>query len=437
MRRILLLAAAAALAIAAVAAPEPDVAETPVRFDNALTDTEVAFSGVWYCPRAEATLEKDTILAVGSAEQATAALTFPNPVPGEEPERARFTLSGADAADVLLSDVALRGDAPGLVEFTTPRSAVFATTLSEDARYGDACIDAVPKVWYLAGWSTQERERLSLRLFNPFPEPAKVTILAVSEIGIEPLPEVASVSVSARSWRDFDLDDTLRFREVLAFTVTPEEGLAFPSILIGNDDDEASWPATRLAEVWEFPVTRVAGATPELVVLNPSDEVATVTVDVYTADGAAEEARTQEIAGTTPVVIALDDLSTGPMGLRVRATRPVAAALVATGGAGLAGTVGAPEPASRWLVPGRDPDDGDAAIWLLNSGPADATVTIQPLIEGGQAVKLLVPGGSLRQVLVETGAPAHLVSTGSPITVAWSGEAANGIVFVAGASLPE
>ncbi len=435
MRRIVWLAAAAALAAAAIAAPRPEADEPPDRFDTELSDVALAFSGVWYCPQAEATLERDSVVTVATAEQATAALTFPNPVPGEEAESARLTLIGADAAEVLVSDVALRGDAPGLVEFTTPRAAVFATTVAEQDRHGDACVDSVPKVWYLAGWSTQERETLTLRLFNPFPEPAKLTLLAVSEIGIEPVPEIQSVTISARSWRDFDLADTLRFRSVLAFTVTPEEGLAFPSILVGNDDDTASWPATRLSEVWEFPVTRVAGAAPQLVVVNPGSSDVEVAVDVFTAEGAVEDARTQTIPASSPVVIPLEDLADGPMGVRRRAAQPVAVSVVAGGGAGLAGTVGSPEPATRWMAPGRDPDDGDAAVWILNTGPTDATVTVQPLIGGTAASKLIVPAGTLRQFLVESQAPAHLVNASSPVTVAWSGEAANGIVFVRGARL--
>ncbi len=435
MRRVAWLAVAAALAVAAVAAPRPAPDDPPARFETELSDVAVAFSGVWYCSRAEATLERDSIVTVAAAEQATAALTFPNPVPGEEAETARFTLLGADSAEVLVSDVALRGDAPGIVEFTTPRAAAFATVTSETDRHGDACVDSVPKVWYLAGWSTQERETLALRLFNPFPEPAKLTVLVVSEIGIEPVPEIQSVTISARSWRDFELDDTLRFRSVLAFTVTPEEGLAFPTIIVGNDDDTASWPATRLSEVWEFPVTRVAGATPQLVVMNPAGNDVDVAIDVFTADGAVEEARIQTVPGATPVVIPLEDLATGPMGLRLRAAQPVAAALVAGGGAGLAGTVGAAEPSTRWMTAGRDPDGGDAAVWILNSGPADATVTVQPLLAGTPAAKLIVPAGSLRQFLVETEAPAHLINASSPVSAAWSGEAANGIVFARGARL--
>ncbi len=435
MKRVAWLAVAAALAAAAIAAPRPDVAEPPARFDTELSDVALAFSGVWYCTQTEATLERDSVVTVAAAEQATAALTFPNPVPGEEAESARFTLVGADAAEVVVSDVALRGDAPGLVEFTTPRAAVFAVTVAEQDRNGDACVDSVPKVWYLAGWSTQERETLTLRLFNPFPEPAKLTLLAVSEIGIEPVPEIQSVTISARSWRDFDLADTLRFRSVLAFTVTPEEGLAFPSILVSNDDDTASWPATRLSEIWEFPVTRVAGAAPNLVVLNPAGEDVEVTVDVFTAEGTVEDARTQTVAGTSPVVIPLEDLADGPMGVRLRSTQPVAASVVAGGGAGLAGTVGSAEPATRWLAPGRDPDGGDASIWILNTSAADATVTLEPLLAGAAASKIIVPAGTLRQFLVEGEAPAHLVNATSAVTIAWSGEAANGIVFVRGARL--
>ncbi len=435
MKRLLWLAAAVALGAAAVAAPAPDPVAEPVFFDDVVTDVSAAFAGVWYCPRAEATLELDTVLTVAATEAATAALTFPNPVPTEEPDRARFSLSGTESVDVLVSDVALRGDSPGLVEFTVPQAAAFATTLSDEARHGDVCLDSVPKVWYLPGFSTQEGEQLELRLFNPFPEPAKLTVLAVSEIGVEPLPELQSVTVSARSWRDFDLATTLRFRNVLGLTLTPEEGLAFPSVLIGTGEDQASWPATRLADTWEFPLTRVGGAAPRLVVLNPDDQETTIAIDVFTPEAAEEDARTQTLPPATPVVVELEDLADGPMGVRLRASRPVAAAVVAGSGAGLAGTVGAEQPASRWLLPGVDPAGGASAVWLLNTDTADATVSVQPLIAGETAVKLIVPAGRLRQVLVDTGAPAYLVDAQSPVSAAWSGESAAGITYVAGAAL--
>ncbi len=244
MKRVAWLAIAAALAVAAVAAPEPEAVPEPETFAAGGASDVAAFAGVWYCPASVATLERDTVISAVAADPATAAFTFPNPVPGEEPERARFTIAGPGAAGALVSEIALRGDAPGFVEFTTRRAAAFAEIL-EDARHsGDVCLDAAPKVWYVVGSSTGEGERLTLRLFNPFPEPAKLNILAFSEIGIEPLPEIESVTVSARSWRDFPLADTLRFRDSLAFTLASEEGLAFPVITAGDSIDDASWPGT-------------------------------------------------------------------------------------------------------------------------------------------------------------------------------------------------
>ncbi len=439
MRRLAWLVLAGALAAGAVVVPEPEAVEPPGVFEIAAGRSDAtSFAGVWYCPVAVATLERDTLISVAATERATAAFTFPNPVPGEEAETARFELDAPGALSVLVSDVALRGDAPGLIEFTTRSAASFAEVVEEAGRSGDVCLAAAPKVWYVVGNSTGEGERLTLRLFNPFPEPAKLRLLAFSEIGIEPLPEVQSITISARSWRDFPLDDALRFRDSLAFTISAEEGLAFPAVLVGDDIDTASWPGTRLADTWEFAAARVAGLTPRLVVANPGEDDLTATLDVFTAEGGQEEALTIDLPATTPTVVPLEGLTDAPFGLRVRASGPVAAALIASGPAGLGGTVGRATQATTWLLPGGDSNpDGVSTVWLLNSGESQATVTVQPLGVQIAATKLIVPPRTVRQVIADAESSGYLVESTAPVTAGWTAEGPEGVTFTAGAPLTD
>ena len=440
MKRMAWLIVAGGLVAAAFVAPEPDVPGPPAAFETGQSADVVAdFAGVWHCPVTSATLERDTTITAAVVERAAASLTFPNPIPGEEPERARFALAGPGAAALELSDVALRGDAPGFVEFTTREAAAFAVISSDESQAGDACVDSAPKVWYLPGSSTQEGESITVRLFNPFPEPARITVLAVSEIGSEPLPELQDLTVPVRSWRDFPLEDTLRFRDTIGFTVSNEEGLAFPAVIIANQLDQASWAGTASSTLWEFPVARIAGLSPQLIFMNPADAEVEAVIDVFTPEGAVPAALTVSLPPQAPLAVPVDDLAEGPMGLRVTTSSPVAVAVRSSGGSGLAGTIGARQPATRWLLPGAEPDlNAVASAWVLNSGAEPVTVTVQPL--GGDAAtasKLAVQAGTVRQVIAPATADGFLISSALPVSAAWSVEAPGGVAFVAGAAVAE
>ncbi len=415
MKRVAWLLVAGGLAAAAFVATEPAADPGPASFGATLAaDVAADFAGVWQCPLGTATLDRDTTVTAAVAERASVSFTFPNPLPGEEPDRARFALPGAGATALQLSDVALRGDAPGFVEFTTRQAGAFTVVATEDARSGDVCLDAAPKVWYLPGSSTGEGESLSIRLFNPFPEPARISVLAVSEIGIEPLPQLQDLTVPVRSWRDFPLEDELRFRDTLGFTVTNEEGLAFPAIVVSDQVDQASWNGVASSSLWEFPVARIAGLNPELVFLNPADAEVEAVIDVFTPEGAVLEALTVMLPARAPLAVPVDDLAEGPMGVRVRTSSPVAASVLASGGAGLAGTVGVREPARRWLLPGGDSDLATvASLWILNSGEAAITVTVQPFSADGEipAEKFSVESGTVRQVIAAPTATGRAEAT--------------------------
>ena len=93
-------------------------------------------------------------------------------------------------------------------------------------------------------------------------------------------------------------------------------------------------------------------------------------------------------------------------------------------------------PASKWLLPGLGAvGAGDSTVWLLNTGTEPATVILQPL--GREAVttskQSVAPGTVLGVPLgydFELG--GYFVESSVPISVAWSVEAPNGLMFVAG-----
>ena len=433
MKRLGWLVLVGAVAVAAFLLPEPETTGLPEFRSVALPDVPAA-TGVWYCPLTEATFERDSLMLVASTEASSAQFSFPNPVPGEESEAARLPVGAPGAVELLVSDVALRGDAPGFVELATAASGTFAVTTTLTGVQGDRCIESVPKVWYLPGGSTPEGRTVRLRMFNPFPETAIVTVRASSEFGDEPLPDLQGVVVAARSWRDIEFEDTLKFRDALGFTISEQEGFVLPALVVTDGTDEASWPGVALATTWEFPVTRLAGLDPAIAISNPGDSPVSVAIDLLTPDGPIVEVRRVTVAARTPEMIPFGDLVEGPAGVRVRADGPVAASVIAAGSGGLAGTVGSSSPARRWLVPGVTKDEGAvSSIWLMNAGETNVTVTVQPLGSGNPiAGKVIMEPGTVRQVIAEAGTEGYLIDSLEPITAGWSVQTSTAAAFIAG-----
>ena len=285
---------------------------------------------------------------------------------------------GRGAATLALSRVAQRGDSPGFVEFTAGPAAVSATVMGENVLAADACVSSGPATWHFPGGSTMPGEHLSLRIFNPFPDAAKVTVTAVSDIGVEALADLENLPVGARSWRDVDFTSLLRQRQNLVVTVTAAEGVVVPAMAFGTEADEDWWPGVGESTEWEFPVARVQDTSAYLVVLNPGLGAVEVAVDLFTPDGTILEAFTATVTPETPARFDLSQYPGDPLAARVVATGPVAAAVVAQGEGEVAVMAGAPEAASTWLLPGlRRLPLHATSLWLLNTSSEEAiTATV-------------------------------------------------------------
>lgn len=435
MRRLLVLAAVGAVAALAFLLPAPDPAPEPLQglVVEAPGLSSPDDASIWYCAWAQADASRDSLFGVAALAGASVSFTFPVAVPGEPADTASLRVDARGAAVLPLSEVALRGDSPGLAEFAGGPAAVSVTVAGEGVLAADACVSSGPEVWHFPGGSTMPGERLTLRIFNPFPEPAKVTITGVSDIGIEALGELESLSVGARSWRDVDFETLLRQRQNLVITVTAVDGVVVPAMVFGNASDEDWWPGVGEATEWEFPVARVADTAGYLVVHNPGPAATEVVVDLFTPDGPIIEAFT---ATVTPEAPARFDLSAYPgesLGARVLAGSPVAAAVVAMGEEEVAVMPGAPQQASTWLLPGlRRLPLHAASIWLLNTSSEEsvsATVTALGAV-GSPGETVVVAPGVPRQVDVTAGgAEGYLVEASSPLTVAWSLRGTGGLAF--------
>ncbi len=437
MRRLVIVVLVLALGGLAAVLQEPEAAPEPLAslvIDRPGIESPVDAS-IWYCPWAQANAARDSFFGVASLTDAAAEFTFPVAIPGEPPDVVSAATLGPGAALVTLSDIAQRGDSPGFVEFDNGPAAA-AVAVVGDVVAADVCVAQGPEEWFFAGGSTLAGEALRLRLFNPFPETAKVTVTGFSEIGVEALGELRSVSINPRSWRDIDFEEMLRQRQALIISVRVDEGLVVPAMAYVAGADEAWWLGSDVSSEWEFPVARLAGLDDAAVVVgNPNLTDVVVTVDLYTRDGPQRSAFELTVAPEAPLRIELSEVADDALGIRLAASTPVIAGVVAAGEAGTAVTGGAPATARTWLLPGlRTTGLNEGTLWLLNSSFEQISVTVSSLT-GAAAINaqvLVEPGTQVAVPVTEPDTLGVLVEASDPFTAAWSVHGPSGIAFVAG-----
>jgi len=494
MRRIIAIVVIAAVGALAFAQSEPTEDHRP---DFAVPTTEaVGVSGdpsAWYCPWVVSGALRDSTFNLASMIDVNATITLPNPNPTEEPNISETRLRGPGARSLDAGDIVRRGTVPGVVEFDDGPAVATTAVWSEEILTGDRCVVSVPKEWHLVGGITAEGFTLELQLFNPFAESAKVTVEAITEFGRSPLAGFESLDVPGRSWVTEDLSRVIPFLDMATFTVTSESGIVIPSLVLNNENDEASWPGTGQSTIWDFPVTSLPGLEPTLVISNTSSVGATVAIDIYTPDGPIPDADGRIVSPLEPLRIHLADLAEPPFAVRVRSNVPIGAIIQAapegtfprtdilppeeeigdeptdeestdeeptdeeatgeeatgeeaTGEEaeepvvydGLAAMPGNTDPLERWLVPGLGVVPGaKTSIWILNPSGDDATVTVSPLgVSDGSSEKIVIPGGRYVEIpvpaLSESGNSGMLIDANVPISVAVSIAGPQGVAFIGG-----
>jgi hypothetical protein len=294
-------------------------------------------------------------------------------------------------------------------------------------------------------------------LFNPFPDDVKVSISGASEFGPEPLPEFNSVLVRGRSWVNVDLNPVVPLLDDLSLIVSAADGVVIPvMVLSGTQDgaDQATWPGAGLSTVWYFANVTQSALSPTLAMTNPGDLDAVVTVDVFSRTDSIPAVVEMTIPAGTPLRIPLGDYVTGTFGIRVSSSQPVGAVVLAEdlppeqGEAGdpsseeeqtrfrLAGTVGADQAATTWLLPGAGGiPETESAIWVMNPSDSVATVSLEPLGVRDLAVeKMVVQPGRIRRYSVpdDIAIASYLISSPVPIVVSLTAFTPRSMAFLTG-----
>lgn len=472
-RSILLLMGALATVVGLLqVAPQPAPAPDFPSADVIEPDGAVSSPSVWYCPSVEAGDVVDTDVMVASGVNIDVNVTLLDPGSNEEPTVADYSIIGPGAAGIDTGALLRRGESPAVVEISDGPAAAASLEWADSLLSGDRCIASVPKIWYVTGGSTKVGTFTELRLFNPFADNAEVTIVAHSELGVALVAELDGFDVAGRSWTTIDMEPYLPFRDELAFTITSTKGLVIPVLIRSNDRGEASWPGSAPSGTWEFPVVNTGELEPFISVMSAGDDQIVVSVDIVTEDGTVTNAREATVNSDVPVLIPLSDLAAPPFGVRLRATSPIAATVIAVtptaevdGGEGeapdtettttvtetttttadseeplirgLAGSVGIARPSSEWIVPIDTLPQNATTMWILNSGVSPVTAHVAPLGEveyHGEDDTITIEPGSIVGIPVDVGIGVYgySVSADGPVSVAWEMSGERGAVLVAG-----
>ena len=463
MRRLAGFALAAMLSAFAAVVPAPPEATGPEFVGPEPPAVGASASGsVWYCPWLDSGDVRDSAFILASLPPTDSLISMPSPIPNEPPIEEPILISGPGSRVLNVADVVRFGAAPGFVEFDDGPAAAVATVMSQTSLAGDRCIRSVPKIWYLTGGTTKDGRDLTIRLFNPFPDLAKVTVRGVSEFGPEPLPELGSViDVPGRAWVDVDLDLIAKFLDDLLLIVGTTEGLVIPALSLASEiGDEATWPGTGLSTTWEFPMVQTDDLVPELVVANPGSEPIIVEVDAFGLSRSDLLIVRAEVPPGAPVRLALPDNEGQPYGIRVVGDGPFSAVVVGESPVDplnpdeavpdpdvnfepvvlrIAGTVGVESGSTGWLLPGAGAvPTGATTIWVMNSGDLPATVTLKPLgVREFIAEKIAVPAGRVVpfEIPDNPSIASYLIESTVPVSAAWSGSDDVGTAFVAGIAI--
>lgn len=478
MRRILLLVAAAVIGfvgLVQVAPPDP----VPPEFgapdlDDPGAGGAVASPSAWYCPWVEAGDIVDSDVIVASEPTVDVDLTVLHPIANEAPGELAFEIVGPGAAAVETGSVLRVGESPAIVEISNGPASATSMQYAEKFISADQCVVSVPKIWYLPGGSTRTGTVTEIRLFNPFADTAEVTVTAFSEFGIDLVAELDGIDVAGRAWTTIDLEPFLPFRDELVFTVSTDQGLVIPALIRADDRGEAMWPGTRPAETWDFPIVTVGDLEPFISVMSAGDDAIAISIDVITPGGAVRNARQITLESSVPARIPLSDLAAPPFGVRLRATAPVAATVIAqlpeadteggegsgdaaaddstttTGSdeatddtapdepfiTGLAGTNGLARPSRSWIVPLDTLPGAETSLWIMNTGTDPVALTYSPLgdLQFVSSEPITVPAESIIEVPVDVGIGVfgYQIDAAAPVTVAWEISGERGVALVSG-----
>lgn len=326
---------------------------------------------------------------------------------------ARVTVMAGDASNtvpldvpahtmvpVRVADVLAHAEPGVLVEATGGEVVVsHGLTGNSDVAIGPCASSPAPD-WHFAAGNTGRGAQLWLALFNPTADDAIVDLTFATDSGPVAPESYQGIVVPRTSRVSIPVHEAAARRLVVGTQVHARRGqvVAEQSLTLDGTDGRrglaVSLGAPRLAEAWELPTGLLApGRGQQVVVANPGEESAEVTVQIR-LDAAAEIAPQEVTVGPgTAVNVDLGPVPTGVgFSSRIESTRPVALETIASTVApnappirGLASAVGQPAAARRWvLVPARSSEQANDFVAVVNPGRRAVRLTARAVGDGQQ-----------------------------------------------------
>jgi hypothetical protein len=359
---------------APAAAPEP-VPQAP------------APAGVWYCP---ATTAPDvtaflSVAAVGDTASQVSVIRYTDSGPVADP------LVGISPGDELT--VALPAEqAARPVAVSWQGGPAVATWRATDA--AAPCEAGPADRWYVGGFDTTLGASSTLHLFNPHAVDAVAAVVFATPEGRVPLVRTSNVLVGAGRTVALNLNefqpevaDLGAVVEVLAGRLVVQGEVAFDGERTGPLGRTLLPAATVPALEWSFAYARADERSSSwLTVLNPDLQRAAA-IEVRVSDPNPDGATLlQEVSVPAGGIARIDltDASTTPefaVALSVLNDLPVVvhrltALRTESGRAGVAGSLGASGPATRWALVGGGGQERAGRVSLYNPGAAALTVDV-------------------------------------------------------------
>jgi hypothetical protein len=359
-------------------------------------------------PAAEAAGETTTsTTAAPETTSTTAVVPPPEPRVVELPAQSRIEVSVRELVDAKLAGaiVEVDGGEVAVEHQITGRQGGVATA---------PCSTTAARAWSFPWGSTLRGTRELLVFMNPFPDDATVDIrLATNEDNREPA-RLQNVVVRGRSVLGVFIEQDGR-REHVSADVNVASGRLIVDRIMTFDGTDPTREGITLglgaaspAETWIFPDGRVgAGITEQIVVFNPTEEVAEVDVEARLDDpstnGVPEpfelsiqpggfsivdlsQPETPDVPKRIPDDVAHSVLVRSLNGVGVTAERVITSS-EPRGNLGIAATLGSPVAAPTWIFPGGGvTDERDEFLTLFNPSDDDIVRFSVTALADGQTI---------------------------------------------------
>jgi hypothetical protein len=359
-----------------------------------------ATSAAWYCPGGPlANIDQADVtvsLANTTARPLDARFTALPAGSGDPVERI-VQVPALDTTSVRLADL-LDGTTPAGASIVAPGGLVAQQSIKtpEGAAVGP-CASVASDRWYAAVGSTAAGTNLYLPLLNPFPDDAIVGLSFSTDQGRAVPGDLQGVVVPGRSLKVVDVGEHVRRRDAISVEVVARRG----RLVAGRNFRKGNGSSTVLAApspapTWYIPGgVRADGVSNRLVVANPSDQDAEVSVELRLQEGVIEPF-TLSVPAQDRAELNLDDARVPkgvPYAIAARSLEdvPIVAERSTEARSGRSDVLGGRDPDRAWVAVLGGPR-GQDGLAIYNAGEGQAEVTVTPLDGDG----VPIAGGPLK-----------------------------------------